>query len=192
MNKLNLILAILLLNGCQTVGKYYQCEKDKNYFNVNNDLFNEYKNNYENGNIKSYYFDIDGKCELDICFREYKNLDFFEYKFDNNHFKGIYRVDILKEYNNEKCYYKKINKDNICYLMNKIEKPTSRYHVFLRNNQNINIMYLLDKLYSYKVTELSYQVYTEASISGAPTGSICDLKRNKNDYKLQIFEIPYR
>lgn len=192
MKNLIIILAILFLSGCQTIEKYSQCERDKNYVNVNNALFDEYKANYENGNIKSYYFDIGGKCRRDSCFHAYNKLKFFEYNFDNNEFKGIYRVDILKDYSDEKCYYKKFNKDNICYLMTKIDKPISRYHMHMKSKDNSHYEKLRDVYKNDYVIEYNYQIYSKMSISGAPTGSMCDVTRNKNEYNLNSFDIPYR
>ena len=188
--KITILAALLTLSGCQTIEKYSQCEQDKNYFNVNNTLFDEYKNNYENGNVKSYYFDIGGKCSFDNCFTYYENLEFYEYNFNNNKFKGIYKINPIKNYKNENCYFKK--NDNICYLMKKIEKPESRYHLYLFTSNNINIKKFIDSKYNKNITEFSYQVYSKFSISGSPTGSICNIKRNKNEYNLNSFDVPYR
>ncbi len=191
MNKLNLILAVLLLSGCQSIEKYSQCEKDKNYTHVNNELFDEYKKNYDNGNIKSYYFDIGGKCRRDSCFQASKNLDFFEYNFNNKDFKGIYRVDILKNYTNERCYYKKFNKDNVCYLMTKIDKPISRYHIFMTSKDKSHYEEFKDSYANNYILKYNYQVYSEMNISGAPSGGFCPSLYRKGDYKLDLFSIPY-
>lgn len=190
MRNLSLVLAILFLVGCQSVEKYSQCEQDKNYFNVNNALFDEYKTNYENGHVKSYYFDIGGKCTFENCFTYHENLDFYEYNFNNNTFQGIYKITPKKNYKGENCYFKQ--SDNICYLMEKIKQPTSRYHLYLSTSESINIKKFIDSKYNKNVTILSYQVYSKRSISGAPTGSMCDVNRNKNEYNLNSFNIPYR
>ena len=76
--------------------------------------------------------------------------------------------------------------------MTKIDKPTSRYHLYTYSNDNTHYRKFVDSYEKNYILYASYQFYSEMSISGAPSGGFCELKKRSNDYKLDLLSIPYR
>lgn len=193
--KITLLAALLTLSGCAISAANNQCDPEKNYINSNPEAMENYKELFRKGEVKSYYSKVipTSLCSNQNCFKYNSKLyDFQERYFDDDSRHGIYTIKINENKNDDNCYIKKYSTDKNCYIVTKNINNSiqSRFYVEIVINKNVTYKKFVDLNTNTVLFEASFQRYKTASISGAPSGGLCPIKNNHENYQFNILDYP--